>query len=325
MNKPAARPAIIPIASGKGGAGKSVFAASLAISLARRGATVVAVDLDLGGSNLHTYLGLPNTNPGVGDFLKRQQRELAALIVPTAIKGLGFLPGDGKTPFMANISSQQRHLLLEQLQQIRADYVVIDLGAGSSLNTMNLFGLARDGVVVTTLDTPAMMNALVFLRNFMFANILSLAAQRGPIKKLLLEAYRRSADGANLTVAEVYRQIEAHDPLLAREIKKRCGVFRPRLVYNMADEAEELQVAGRIESTLQKNLSLTGTTLGLLFYDPAVRQAVRKNRVFLRDRPDTPYARGLAAIAERILHPPAAPPRLKSLVEEAKAHREAER
>lgn len=314
-NQPAV---MIPIASGKGGVGKSVFAAGLAITLARQGKQVVAVDLDLGGSNLHTYLGLPNTNPGIGDFLKQRRADFPELIVPTAVPGLRFLPGDGKTPFMANISSQQRFILVEQLRQIAADYVIVDLGAGSSLNTLNLFGLALDGIVVTTLDTPALMNALVFLRNFMFANILSLAADRAPIKKLLLDAYRRSADGANLTAAEAYRLIGEHDRLLAKEISRRCSAFKPRFVYNMADQAEDLQVAQRIAGTLQKNLSLGSSTLGLLFHDQAVRMAVRKNQVFPPENSDTPYSRGLKTIAQRIGHPPPTPPRLETLINEAR-------
>ncbi len=43
---------IIPVASGKGGVGKSVITANLSVSLAEKGCRVVAVDLDLGGSNL---------------------------------------------------------------------------------------------------------------------------------------------------------------------------------------------------------------------------------------------------------------------------------
>ena len=58
---------IIPIASGKGGVGKSVITANLAVNLAERGYKVIAADLDLGGSNLHTCLGLDNNNPGIGD------------------------------------------------------------------------------------------------------------------------------------------------------------------------------------------------------------------------------------------------------------------
>lgn len=313
-----ARPEIIPIASGKGGVGKSHFAASLAIALARRGEPTVAVDLDLGGSNLHTYLGLPNTNPGVGDYLKRRLKDLQPLLVPGGIDNLRFLPGDGKTPFMANISSRQRLQLLDELQKIPARYLVVDLGAGSAINTMNLFGLASDGIVVTTLDTPALMNALVFLRNFMFANILSLAASQGPLRKLLLDAYRRSADGANLTVEEVYELIGKHDALLVRQIKQRLARFRPRFVYNMADQAEDIKVAQRIHGTLQKTLSLESDTLGLLFYDDAVRKAVRQNRVYLEHNPDTPYRRGLEAIVQRICKPETMAPSLETLIQQAR-------
>ena len=309
---------IIPVASGKGGVGKSVFSAALAITLARRGKKVAAVDLDLGGSNLHTYLGLPNTNPGIGDFLKQRRDDLQALLVPTTIDGLSLLPGDGKTPFMANIPSQQRLLLMEELKKIEADYVILDLGAGSALNTMNIFGLATDGIVVTTLDTPALMNALVFIRNFLFATILSLTSHKAPVKKLLLDAYRRSADGANLTASEAYRKIAEHDRLLAREISKRCTQFTPRLVYNMADHAEDLQVASRIGGTLKKNLSLDSSILGLLFYDSSVRKAVRKNQVYPPEQADTPFTRGMQKIVDRILKPESAPARIESLINEAK-------
>jgi flagellar biosynthesis protein FlhG len=64
-----AHPVIIPIASGKGGVGKSFLTANLAMALAAMGHRVIAVDLDLGGSNLHTFLGLANRYPGIGDFI----------------------------------------------------------------------------------------------------------------------------------------------------------------------------------------------------------------------------------------------------------------
>jgi MinD-like ATPase involved in chromosome partitioning or flagellar assembly len=42
---------VIPIASGKGGVGKSLVAANLSVALAQAGKRVVLADLDLGGSN----------------------------------------------------------------------------------------------------------------------------------------------------------------------------------------------------------------------------------------------------------------------------------
>ena len=61
---------IIPIASGKGGVGKSFVSSNLAMALAQLGHRVIAVDLDFGGANLHSFLGLPNRYPGIGDFLQ---------------------------------------------------------------------------------------------------------------------------------------------------------------------------------------------------------------------------------------------------------------
>jgi len=122
---------IIPIAAGKGGVGKSFLAANLAIALAELGHRTIAVDLDLGGCNLHSFLGLPNRFPGVGDFLKARSAQLEELLVPTQAPHLSFLPGDGKTPFMANIAYAQKVKLIYHIEKLRAEYIILDLGAGS--------------------------------------------------------------------------------------------------------------------------------------------------------------------------------------------------
>lgn len=99
---------IIPIASGKGGVGKSFLCANLAVALAQMGHQTLAIDLDLGGSNLHSFLGLPNDNPGVGDFLKAREKPLCELSVQTKVDHLKFIAGDGLAPFMANITHGEK-------------------------------------------------------------------------------------------------------------------------------------------------------------------------------------------------------------------------
>ena len=53
---------IVPIASGKGGVGKSMVAANLAVALSQAGRRTVLADLDLGASNLHLILGVTAPN-----------------------------------------------------------------------------------------------------------------------------------------------------------------------------------------------------------------------------------------------------------------------
>ncbi len=59
-----------------------MFQRNLAIALAEMGHRVIAVDLDLGGSNLYAFFGLSNRYPGIGDFLKARAAELDELLVP---------------------------------------------------------------------------------------------------------------------------------------------------------------------------------------------------------------------------------------------------
>jgi flagellar biosynthesis protein FlhG len=49
---------IVAVGGGKGGIGKSLVSANLGIALARAGHRVILADVDLGGANLLTCLGM---------------------------------------------------------------------------------------------------------------------------------------------------------------------------------------------------------------------------------------------------------------------------
>ncbi len=67
---------------------------------------------------------------------------------------------------MADISYAQRQILLGELKQIPARYVLLDLGSGSTFNILNFYGIVHKGIIVTTSEVPSIMNFLAFLRNF---------------------------------------------------------------------------------------------------------------------------------------------------------------
>ena len=66
---------ILPIASGKGGVGRSLIAANLSIAMAHAGKRVVLAELDLGGSNLNVMLGLRGLDRGPGTYLADSRRD----------------------------------------------------------------------------------------------------------------------------------------------------------------------------------------------------------------------------------------------------------
>ena len=81
-------PKIYPIGGGKGGVGKSFVAASLGAMIAQHGKTVALLDLDLGASNLHTFLGMPAPKDGLNLFLNKTAQTLERVAVPTPVTNL---------------------------------------------------------------------------------------------------------------------------------------------------------------------------------------------------------------------------------------------
>lgn len=293
---------IIPIASGKGGVGKSVLAANLSIALAMMGHSTVAVDLDLGGSNLYTCLGIPNRYPGIGDFLRAGSVDFEDLLVETSIPNLKFLPGDGRTPFMANISHEQRLLLIRKLREISARYVILDLGAGSVFNTLNFYGLAYKGIIISTFETPSVMNFIMFLRNFMFRVISNVVRPNQDALNLLISAFQQPINAKPLTIRALLGQLADIDPKLALKAQQTCRSYHPRIIFNMGDHPDELNMLEKLDHTLRQGLSAEADYFGFIFYDDIVRQAAKNREILLTQYPRSVVSESIRQIARRIVH-----------------------
>lgn len=299
---------IIPIASGKGGVGKSLVTANLAIALAQMGHDTLSVDLDLGGSNLYTCLGLPNSYPGIGDFLRSPKKlKLNDLIVPTGIPNLRFLPGDGKTPFMANISFDQRMRLMKELKSISAEYILLDLGAGTYFNTLNFFGLSYQGLIVTSFETMSIMNFVMFLRNFIFRIICGIVRHDRQVLKKVIEEFRQPINEKPVTVQSLLNLITKMNASLGDRVKKICAAFKPRIIFNMSDLPEELNIIPKLTETLKNGLSMEAEYFGNIFFDETVRIASKKREVLLLTYPDCIASKCLRHIAAQLADPKQAP------------------
>ncbi len=303
------RPLILPVASGKGGVGKSFLAANLALAFAARGRRTILGDLDFGCSSLHRFLGLPNRHPGLSDFLCGHVEDLERLAVPTPWDRLRFLPGDGWTPLLANLADGRKRKLLRHLTRLSADILVLDLGAGSSLTTLDFFGSAEAGVLVATPDAVSLGAMLVFLKNDLHRRIEKrLAARKHPDLRRLLRAEReRPLASQASTLEEFTARLAAAFPPAADEIRSLSAALRPRVVFNRVVHAEDTRVAAAIENVLRLKLGVTPEFCGFIREDPAVGEALRRGRAYLAASPAGPAAEDLHRLAARIDRPPGRP------------------
>ncbi|HEX2921858.1 MAG TPA: P-loop NTPase [Bacteroidales bacterium] len=294
-------PFFIPIASGKGGVGKSIVAANLAVALANSGHSVVAIDLDLGGSNLYSYLGLDNIYAGIGDYLMTRKGKLVDYPVKTNIPNLQYLAADHRVPFLANITYAQKVKLVNEIKKIPADYVVLDLGAGTTFNTLDYFDFATNGLVVTTFEKPAILNTLSFIKNFIHRIALKEIKQNSTINADINKAYKNLTGDDLLTIDEIIGIVNKVDPPLASKILTLTRSYQPRIIFNRGSHPDQLEVCNHLQASIKKYLSIDLCFFGFLFEEDTFELSSIQGTNLMKRYPESILSKGINDISRRII------------------------
>lgn len=159
---------LITVASGKGGVGKTWFAATLSQCLARRGRKVLLFDGDLGLANVDIQLGLLPQHD-VSAVLSGRLT-LRDVITPYGADGLerGFdvIAGRSGSGALARWQSSAVYRLRDDLFQIASqyDHVVLDLAAGVDTAVTMLSDHGGRIYVVVTPDPTSITDAYAFIK-----------------------------------------------------------------------------------------------------------------------------------------------------------------
>ena len=97
-----------------------------------------------------------------------QESDFNNLLQATGIPGLQFIAGDCLFPGTANMDFFTKKKILMNLERLNADYVILDLGAGSSYNVIDFFLTSYKGTIVVTPELTSILNAYSFLKSTVF-------------------------------------------------------------------------------------------------------------------------------------------------------------
>jgi septum site-determining protein MinD len=144
----------IVLTSGKGGVGKTTTAANLGTALARRGASVVLIDADVGLRNLDIVLGLESrVQHHLLDVLEERVSIDDALVADKHSEQL-FLLAAAQSREKDEVETTKMQALVSTLCE-RFDYVLIDSPAGIELGFKNAVAGADEAIVICTPEVAA--------------------------------------------------------------------------------------------------------------------------------------------------------------------------
>ena len=166
--EPVASGQIFFLYSGKGGVGKSLIAANLAVAMARQTAARVAlVDLDLQFGDIAMLLNL-DTSHGITDLIENidhLDNDFIRQVMVDGPSGLKVLLAPIRPEHADLVMVDHVHRVLGELRNM-FDYVVVDSNGNLDEINLDLLDLAHRIVLVTTGSLPAIKDARLALRIF---------------------------------------------------------------------------------------------------------------------------------------------------------------
>jgi pilus assembly protein CpaE len=193
---------VITVFSTKGGAGKSVIAANLAVVLARRSERpVVLVDADLQFGDVAVMLKLAPQHTivdAVGSIDRLDASLLQNLLVKHEPSGVFVLPAPLEPAFADQIGADEMVRIVEMLRTF-ADFVVVDTPAYFNDVVLGLIEVSDDVLLVAGMDIPNIKNVKIGLQTLRLLNT--------PMSKLRL-VLNRANSKVKLDVGEVERTLQ---------------------------------------------------------------------------------------------------------------------
>ncbi len=295
-----AAPRLVAVGGGKGGVGKTLVAANLAAALAQAGRRVVAVDTDLEGANLHTVLGVGAPRVSLADYVAKREPDLRKLLVDTPIPGLRLIAGTHGHLGAPQPRSFRRVALLGELRKLPADFVLVDLGAGTHPSVMDYFLVGDDGILVLTPEPTSVENAYSFLRAAFYRR-LRLAMTSESARKLVNQAMDQGNERGIRTPLDLLREVRAIAPEEGQRLTAAIQGFRPRIVVNSVRSAEDVRLGFAVRSVCRKYFGIAADYIGYVNHDDAVTQAIRQRRPVVVTHPHADAAVYLTRIARKLL------------------------
>lgn len=294
-------PQIWAVGGGKGGIGKSVISILISMALAEKGQDTVVIDGDLGGANLHTFMGIRTPSRTLNDFISRQYATLDEVCMGTEQKGLRIICGASEVLTLANLQYTQKIKILRAISKIEADHVILDLGAGTGFNTLDFFLSAHRQIVVMTPQPVAIQNAYAFVRNAVYRTLSRLTSRRPSLGGLVKAAMDPKNDMRVRTVSTLLDRVaEYGDPADAVEMAAHLKRIRPTLITNMAREPRDKNAGQIIQMVSQKHLTIQAEVGGGIYFDPQINAMVSAMEPLTRVNRDSNAIQSALAIVSHL-------------------------
>jgi flagellar biosynthesis protein FlhG len=289
------------IGGGKGGVGKSLVTLGIGVSLARLGKKVILIDGDLGGANLHTLMGVRYPHVTLEHFLTKKVSRLEDTIIETSVEGIGLICGADDLLGSANPTYAQKIRLLNQIEELPAQYVLLDLGAGTSFNILDFFNYSGGKIALFTSQATSLQNVYGFIKSALYRKLSRDFAKDDEILQLLYRGGDAEAGVEINSIQDLLNYFKEANPDKHAQLTQTLWDYHLFLVVNMVKSNADLKSPEIIRSVCHDFLDIQSEILGHVPFDAGIDAAMSQMVPFPLHQRKSKAMMGLDQIALRVV------------------------
>lgn len=287
------------IGGGKGGTGKTFITSAMGTYMAGKGKRVILIDIDIGGANLHSFLGISRPKKSLTDFFEAGA-SLNKLAVKTGIDNMSLITGDIHSLASDNIKFTQKLKLFRHIMKLNKHYVIIDLGGGSHNNTIDTFLMADKKIVVLEPEIISVENMYHFIKNALFRKLRMSLREYG-FKDIVEQMWEKRKEYNIKSLRELMDCIKDNFSYVGDIIDKELSDFKLYLILNKIRSSDDILIGSSMKSILMKYLGVDTKFVGFVEYDDSVWRSIRGRRPFMLNYSLSRSAKEVEVFTENLL------------------------
>ena len=203
---------------------------------------------------------------------------------------------------MANPLYAKKRRLIKQIKELPAEYIILDIGSGTSFNVLDFFAMSDSGLVVVLPEPTAIENLYRFLKGALL-RMLWFSVGKDTLNKFSW-SYSDFLENINYRdINDLFEQLEWLDKRLPEKLEGMLKSFKPMLIVNQVRDKKDINLGVSIPQVIKRFLGINVNCLGCVPYDSTVPQSFKRFKPFLLESPNCPASVLLQGIAAKLIDP----------------------
>lgn len=289
------------IAGGSGGCGKSLISSIIASSLAKMNKKVLLIDADPEGSQF--YQGLTDTSETSAfcDFLENPQTPLTDLVTQTELQGVCILPQASEIAAALSPNSTHHGRLTHEINALQHDYILIDLGAVVTLQSLDLFLCGATRILVSTPEPNCVQSAYGFLKLSLQRLLFKSFADDEVALPLIQRMDSPDPQTKIETISQLIELTTQVDREKAAAIRRLRELFHCTFILNKVSKEPQLKMIQAFKTVSKKFLGMDIFSAGHFDFFECLSSQKAKLSLSAFPKPETTEEKQIQAVVLNLL------------------------